>query len=328
MHDYMTDRNPRALPVGESWDTYWRDVEHGAAYSAGGITHPAIQSFWDGVFRAARARYEAPRIVDIGSGNGAVVACAKTAFDGRLPDFTCLDVSASAIEMLEQRFPDVHTVVADACQIPLESAGYDIATSQFGIEYAGLAAMDEVARLVAPGGQVALLLHNQAGSIYQECAANLDAIRTMQKVRFIPYAIDMFEKGFAAVHGADRAEYEAAAKQLAPAVRALESILTQHGTHIADDTVVRLYEDVGKIHENIQRYEPSEVLDWLNGMDGELQAYVGRMASMCEAAIDSETFDRLCNGLREQAFTTIRAAALAEPAEQPPLAWALIATRD
>lgn len=323
----MTDRNPRASPVGESWDTYWRDAEHGAAYTAGGISHPAIQSYWNEVFRAARARYEAPRIIDIASGNGAVVECAKTAFGGRLPDFTCLDISASAIEMLEQRFPDVHTVVADARQIPLESAGYDIATSQFGIEYAGLAAMDEVARLVAPGGQLALLLHNRSGSIYRDCAANLDAIQRVLQANFIPYSIDMFEKGFAAVRGANRAAYEEAAKRLAPAVRTLESILTQHGTHIADETVMRLNEDIGRIHENIQRYDPSEVLDWLNRMDGELQAYAGRMASMCESAIDSETFGRLCDGLRGQAFTTIRAAALAEPAEQPPLAWALIATR-
>ena len=324
----MTDRNSRALPADDSWDTYWRDAERGAAYSSGGVSHPTIQAFWDQFFRTAKARYDAPRIIDIASGNGAVVVCAETAFDGRLPDFTCLDVSASAIEMLEKRFPDMHTVVADARQIPLESGGYDIVTSQFGIEYAGLEAINEVARLVAPGGQLALLLHNQIGSIYQQCAANLDAIRKVQQARFIPYAIAMFEKGFAAVRGADRAEYEAAAKQLAPAVHAVESILTQHGTDIADETIVRLYEDVGRLHERIQHHEPSEVLDWLNRMEGELRAYAGRMTSMCDAAIDSETVDRLCDELRGQEFTNVQTAALAESTEQPPLAWALIASRD
>jgi ubiquinone/menaquinone biosynthesis C-methylase UbiE len=324
----MTDRKSDAPPVVESWDTYWDRTAYGAAYTSEGVSHPAIQSFWDDFFRTVRTQYDAPKIIDIASGNGAVVECAESGFGGQLPDFTCLDVSASAIRILEQRFPAVHTIVADACQIPLDSAGYDIATSQFGIEYAGLEAIDEVARLIAPGGQLALLLHNKAGSIYKECAASLDAIEKMQEARFIPYAIAMFEKGFAACSGADRADYEAAAKQLAPAVRALESIMMQHGKHVAGDTVMRLYDDVGKMHEHIQHYEPSDVLDWLNRLEGELQAFAGRMTSMCGAAIDSNTFDRLCEALRSQAFTTVRAEALAEPDQQLPLAWALIAIRD
>jgi ubiquinone/menaquinone biosynthesis C-methylase UbiE len=324
----MTDHNSQALPTGESWETYWRGAFCGAAFTSGGITHPTIQSFWDEIFRTARAKNNTPKIIDIASGNGPVVDSAMRAFGGRLPDFTCLDISASAIRILEQRFPTVHTIVADARQIPLQSAGFDIVTSQFGSEYAGLEAMDEVARLVAPGGQLALLLHNRSGSLYRECAASLDAIERIQQAEFVPYAIDMFEKGFTACRGADRTEYDAAAKRLAPAVRELESIMTQHGRHVAGDLVTRLYDDVGTMHEHIQRYEPSEVLNWLNRMQVELQAFAGRMASMCDAAIGSKTFDRICEGLRRQAFTTVRAEALAEPDQPLPLAWALVAIRN
>jgi hypothetical protein len=63
-------------------------------------------------------------------------------------------------------------------------------------------------------------------------------------------------------------------------------------------------------------------------MEGELQAFSGRMASMCDAAIDNDTFDHLCDGLREKGFTIARAEALAEPGQQLPLAWALIAIRN
>jgi ubiquinone/menaquinone biosynthesis C-methylase UbiE len=323
----MTDHDSQALPTGESWDTYWRGAVHGAAYTSGGVKHPTIQSFWDEFFRSAKAKSDAPKIIDIASGSGPVVESAMRAFAGQLPDFTCLDISASAIRILEQRFPTVHTIVADARQIPLESAGFDIVSSQFGSEYAGLEAIDEIARLVAPGGQLALLLHKRSSSIYRECAASLDAIERIQQAKFVPYAIAMFEKGFAACRGADRTEYEAAAKQLAPAVVALESIITQHGTHVAGDLVTRLYDDVATIHEQMPQYEPSEVLNWLNRMEVELQAFAGRMASMRDAAIDSNTFERLCEGLRRQAFTTIRAEALAEPDQPLALAWALIAIR-
>jgi len=323
----MTNSKSDSLPPDESWDTYWHGSLHGAAYTSGGISHPAILSFWDEFFKAAMKQYETPNIIDIGSGNGAVVECAKSAFGGQLPDFTCLDISTSAINILKDRFSGVHGVVADACSIPLDSAGFDIATSQFGIEYAGLEAIDEVARLVAPGGQLALLLHNKAGGIHKECAASLDAIERVQEAAFIPYSITMFEEGFAACRGTDRAKYEDAAKQLAPAIRTLESIITQYGEHVAGDTVIRLYEDVGRIHERIQYYEPTEVLGWLERMDGELQAFAGRMASMCNAAIDSATFGRLCERLRGQGYSTKQAEPLAVSDQELPLAWALIAVR-
>jgi len=324
----MTDLDSPLLSTSESWDTYWRDAEYDSAYTSGDGSHPLVQSFWNEYFRGVRAAYDAPNIIDIASGNGAVIECAESSFGGQLPDFTCLDISDAAVKVLEQRFPSVRTVIANAGRIPLGSAGYDIATSQFGIEYAGHEAIGEVARLIAPGGQLAFLIHNQGGSIYQECAANLDAVEKMQQAQFVPLAIAMFEKGFAACRGADRAEYEAAANELAPAVRTLESIMTQYGTHIAGDLVMRLYDDVGTIHEQIQHYEPSEVLDWLNGLEERIRAFAGRMASMSAAAIDDTTFDQLCERLRKRGFTTLRAQALAEPDQRLPLAWVLIARKD
>jgi ubiquinone/menaquinone biosynthesis C-methylase UbiE len=321
-HDSKTAKN------SESWDKYWLRAGHAAAYSGGGISHPLIESFWRDFFAAAAAQYESPKIIDIASGNGALIDCAASAFGGQLPDFTCLDISGAAIETLRAQFPAVHTVVADARKIPLDSAAYDIATSQFGIEYAGVAALTEVLRLLAPGGRMALLLHNRSGVIFRECETNRDAVERVQQAKFIPYAATMFEKGFAACHGADRAEYEAAARQFAPAIQSVESIMLRHGVHVAGDLITRLYDDVATMHENIQRYEPSDVLNWLDAMQDELQAFAGRMESMCQAAIDDETFDRLCTEIRDQGFSTIRADSLKASNQQLPLAWALVATRD
>jgi SAM-dependent methyltransferase len=236
-------------------------------------------------------------------------------------------VSDAAITNIRNRFPRIHGLVADARSIPLDSGGFDIVTSQFGVEYAGLEAIDEAARLLAPGGRFALLLHNQAGSIHQECEESLDAIVRLQESRFIPYAIDMFSAGFDAVRGADRAPYEAAAKQLAPAIGALETIMQEYGQHVAGDTIGRLYSDVGQIHQRIQHYDPGEILDWLNRINGELDAYAGRMSSMSNCAVDSETFAQIVDGLRNRDYTIVRAEPLTIPDHELPLAWALIATK-
>ncbi len=323
----MNKHQSDSSQIADSWDTYWHGTGDVGAYSSGGANHPLILAFWDEFFHAVNQDYIAPNIIDVASGNGAVVERALAVFGDRQADFICLDVSAAAIANIRDRFPAVEGIVSDARSVPLDSGSVDVATSQFGVEYAGRDAIDEIARLPGPGGRLALLLHSQEGSIHQECMESLDAVVRLQESRFIPYAIDMFSAGFDAVRGADRAPYEAAAKQLAPAVGALEAIMKQYGQHVAGDTIVRLYSDVGRIHQKIQHYEPGEVLDWLKRMDSELDAYAGRMLSMSECAIDDESFEQIVTGLRQQDYTIGRADLLTVPDQDLPLAWALIATK-
>ena len=323
----MNKQNPDSSPVADSWNTYWHGTGDVGAFSSGGVNHPAILTFWDEFFQSVKQDYNQPKMIDIASGNGAVIERALAAFGDDQPDFTCLDISDAAIANIRNRFPRVEGITADACNIPLDSASFDVATSQLGVEYAGLDAIDEVARLLAIGGRLALLLHHQTGSIHRECSESLDAIVQLQESRFIPFAIEMFDAGFKAVRGGNRAPYEAAAKQLAPAIDALETIMRQYGPHIAGDTIVRLYNDVDEIHQRIQHYEPTEILEWLKRMDGELNAYAGRMSSMSECAIDNDTFEKISTGLRRQGYTIARADPLLVPDHDLPLAWVLIATK-
>ena len=323
---YMNQDKSDSSQVASNWDTYWHGTGDVGAYSSGGITHPAILAFWDEYFGGVKSKYNIPKIIDIASGNGAVVERALAILGDQQSDFTCLDVSEAAIGNIRDRFPQVNGIVSDACDIPLDSGNFDVATSQFGVEYAGLEAISESARLLASGGQIALLLHIKAGSIHSECVQSLDAITKIKNARFIPHAIDMFDAGFKAVRGADRAAYESAAKKLAPAIGVLEESMRQYGQHVAGDTINRLYNEVGQIHQRIQHYEPDEVLDWLKIMDSELDAYAGRMSSMSEAAIDKETFEQVCTELRNKGYTVNRAEPLLIPDHDLPLAWVLIAT--
>ena len=320
----MIDSRRDSSQVASSWNTYWHGTGNVGAYSSGGVSHPAIQTFWDEYFQTVQQEFDALKIIDIASGNGAVVERALAVFADVQPEFTCVDVSAAAIANIRKRFPQVSGVVADARSIPLVSGSFDVATSQFGVEYAGLDAIDEAARLLRPGGQLALLLHSQAGSIHEECRASLDAIVRLQESKFIPYVVEMFSAGFAAVRGADRAPYDEAGKQLDPAVRTLEAIMLEYGEHVAGDTIARLYGDVARIHNEIQHYEPVEVIEWLQKMGGELDAYAGRMSSMADAAIDGEAFERICASLRDQGYTTKRAEPL--KAGDQELAWVLVAS--
>jgi len=311
-----------------SWDTYWQGTGDVGAYASGGVSHPGVLAFWDEFFHSVKRDYTEPEMIDLASGNGAVIERALAVYQNETAGFTCLDASESAIANIRSRFPQVKGMVANAGEIPFDNGRFDIVTSQFGVEYAGRDAIDEAARLLAAGGHLGLLLHNESGAIHQECLASLDAIVLLQKSHFLSYAHKMFDAGFKAVRGADRAPYETAAKQLAPAIEVLEGIMAEHGQGVAGDTIVRLYSDVAQIHQEMPDYEPDEVLGWLERMESELLAYAGRMTSMAGAAINSVSFKQICDGLVSQGFDLEHAAPLVVPDTDLPLAWALVATRN
>lgn len=168
-----------------------------------------------------------------------------------------------------------------------------------------------------------MLLHCSEGGIYRECVTNLAAVRALQKARFIPLARQMFARGFS---NANREAYEAAAMELEPAFRMLESVMLAYGQHVAGDSVLRLHQDVRRIQGRLKGYEGAEVLDWLARLDAELPAYAGRMASMRDAALDKAAFQGFCAALEARGFQLRRAETLGD-AGPLPLAWALIADR-
>lgn len=310
-----------------SWDTYWQGAWSGLAYGCGGVNHPFIKAFWDDLLSTQIETEHDPKILDVATGNGAIVEAIFRIFGDSRPSVTCVDVSPAAIANVTSRFPDVRGVVADAGDLPFSDHGFDLVTSQFGVEYAGVEAIFDLPRQVAPGGRIVMLLHCSDGLINEESAMNLQAVQRLQDSGFLPLAVDLFTKGFAAVRGADRAPYDAAGKAFAPAVRKVENILLEMGEHVAADTVYRLYNDVARIHQKMPSYDPQEVLAWLRSMESELVAYVGRMQSMLDAAIDKESFMKLRDDLENRKFSLLRAEPLIPAEGTRPLAWTLVAEK-
>ncbi len=307
------------------WDTYWQGTRDADSYAAGGAKHPAIDSYWNATLGEILSSGGDAKILDIATGSGAIL---ENLFERRKDaDITCVDISSAAIDSVQRRYPLVVGIVADANSIPLESSRYDLVTSQFGIEYAGLSAMDEATRLVAPEGTLAMLMHIRPGLIFDECSAALDAVRRTQKAEFVERALRFFEAGFAAVQGAERASYEKAGLKLNLAIEAVDAILSEHGEHVAAGTIAKLYFDVERIHTHIQTHDPDEVLEWLRSMVRELADYAGRMGSMCDAAIDEKTFGAVGERLRKHGFTIVQGAPLLPADGMPPVAWALQAVR-
>lgn len=310
-----------------SWDRYWQGTSQTGAFASGGVSHPAINDFWVAFFNDVKSIYTHPRLLDVATGNGAIVKTALRAFGDVPNEVSCLDISPAAIENINNSFPQVKGFVSDAASINMQSGTFDIVTSQYGIEYAGSDAVIEAARLVKPKGVLTLLMHCESGYIYKECEQSLDAVTRVQNADFIALASNVFKAAFEALSGSDRQPYEAAGLNLMPAISELENIMREYGNHVAGDTICQLYNDVNDIHQNIKKYALTDILSWLNKMDEELDAYAERMSSMINAAISLSTMEDIKATLVAQGFTLEMADKLYGPNNELAMAWVIVAKK-
>jgi hypothetical protein len=129
------------------------------------------------------------------------------------------------------------------------------------------------------------------------------------------------------LRGADRTAYERAARELNPAIKTMEQVVDDHGPDVAGGAIANLYNDVKQMHQNIQRYHPSEVLEWLRAMDLQLEHYVNRMTSMTAAALDEKAFAEFRGIVSSAGCRILQQGPLFAAGDERPLAWALLASR-
>lgn len=152
------------------WRDYWKADRPASCMPEDESTAQEIARVWQGWF----AEYPGgSRILDIATGNGIVLnhaaatgralhrAFALTGVD--LADIDPLRyVSSLEDDMRAARF--IGAVAAE--NLPFDAASFDVAVSQYGLEYADLPrALAEVARVLAPGGALHWLAHSDASEV-------------------------------------------------------------------------------------------------------------------------------------------------------------------
>ncbi len=210
----------------------------------------------------------------------------------------------------------------------MDPYSFDLVTSQFGVEYAGLEGILEAARLVGVGGDLVLVLHCRPGAIYGECSISLQVVDRLRQARFLPLAKAMFKAGFAAFHDAERRPYERAVRKFKPAFRSLEQMLLKHGEGVASGFLLRLRNDIGQIDRRLRHYDPREVLHWIERLNDELMSYRHRMKSTTDAAIKRKTLEQIGVRLTELGFSLIETVPLGAETGNTQLAWSLRARRE
>lgn len=167
-----------------SWDAYWSSgALHSCVGSFGGNYAGEVREFWRAL---ATSLPVGARLLDVATGNGALPALfIEDVPDARQLHIDAVDLanvqpawlaSAPAAARGRTRF---HTGVR-AEALPFADAAFDVAVSQFGLEYTDIArSVAELRRVVRPGGTVALVLHASESLIVRQAREELQHLAWM-----------------------------------------------------------------------------------------------------------------------------------------------------
>lgn len=277
----------------DDWSNYWQGrtgEQSGAALVGAGIENDAdLTAFWQGVFSEASSE---ARVLDLACGAGSAL---KHAASAGIANLSGADISPGALSSLKAAVPSAAVFECSASDTGLPDASFDFVVSQFGIEYAGLeAAASEVARLLAAGGKFIAIVHMTGGGIEQEVAGRLKEGEAIRSSNFIPLAKDMFRTIGTPRSPANDAIAQKAAEAFRPAEQGLAKLAAEKGGLAA-----HLYQGTGQLYQRRKNYELSDILGWLDGMQGEIDAYVGRMSSMIASAASEEDVQAARSRLQE-----------------------------
>lgn len=159
------------------WSHYWRQGPlHSLLGSYSGNYDGVVADFWEEVFCDVPGT---TRMLDIGTGNGAIPALALgTPATPRKFDIHAADLSAIhpdwMLALSDERKARLHFhagMSAESLMFP--DGAFDLVTSQYGFEYTELAdSVPELSRVLAVEGQVAFVLHHTGSRLFAVAQAD------------------------------------------------------------------------------------------------------------------------------------------------------------
>jgi len=155
------------------WRDYWKADRPASCIAENPVTQQQIADVWRQWFVQ---RADGSRILDVATGNGIVLAHAASAARESGRAFQLTGVDLADIDPL-RHVKDLDAGLRNATfiggisaeQLPFAAQGFDAVVSQYGLEYGQLEkALEEVERVLAPGGDLRWLAHTEGSEVIQQ----------------------------------------------------------------------------------------------------------------------------------------------------------------
>ena len=178
-------------------------------------------------------------------------------------------------------------VQAASQRMPFQSQSFDWVVSQFGVEYGGMDGLAEACALAKSDGHICFLIHAPDSAIQQSAKRDLHHVEVIIETGFL-----------AAARSLTLALVKQEEKQLAVSSAEFTEAETQlrAQTAVSADNFAGWLSWFQSLLRRWARYEPQDILDWLNQMEREaVRGFALR--AMRSAALDDDKWGALLDSL-------------------------------
>jgi len=303
-----------------AWSRYWKQgALHSLPGSFSGNYAGRIERFWIDNFATIGG---GRRMLDIATGNGPIPQLACTYCAGRdagMPRIDAIDLAQVAPAWVSSQPVSCRDALhfhsgVSAEALPFDDASFGLVTSQYGIEHCDDArTAPEVARVLAPGGRIALLLHHADSRLVQVAREELRlADWLLRPAGFLDglEAIAPWIRQATTAEGREALHGNADAHHARDAFnRGMQSLAAEAAASPFPDLLEEARNFAAQALASLKDRPTNEVLALVRGYRDNLADARLRYAELCECAMDA---DRL------EAFTArLRAHGLSDASHAP-----------
>jgi len=168
----------------DQWSSYWQDTGNINSFSKDNYDKD-IAAFW----QQEISDKSYIKVIDLACGNGAISWIANDIInkDKNTASITGVDFSNitpfERLKISKDDFPMIDFLGNTRLEkLPFENNTFDIAISQYGIEYSNLKqSIPEIARVLQPTSKLCLIIHSENSEIIQKTAKNLKQYEILLK---------------------------------------------------------------------------------------------------------------------------------------------------
>ena len=295
---------------GWHWSDYWRSgrTDVMTVQTATGPVAFDTQPLWADWFQSFET---GAHLLDLATGNGQVAGYASGAAAAGGKTFAITGVDYADVESATARMPaDCRLMGGVALErLAFPAASFDGASSQFGIEYADTrAALQELGRVLRPGGRALMLIHHADSVITRQTA---DQIAAYDAVLGKSGAIRHARRAFTAhLKGSPASSAEAALRS------AVQQAIARLEPATAFEPVRYMVGYLDDLARGVASYEPNSALARLEVFEAGNAAWRHRQQSQTQAALDEPGRDGFVQRAARAGLTLTDGTDLSDPGGQ------------
>ena len=229
------------------------------------------------------------------------------------------DISQSALDIVKERIPTAQTVACSADSVPFDDHYFDMVVSQFGVEYAGVTAFKEAARILKPNGYLSILSHYQNGYIDIRNHLLLQGAKVVAQTDFINKAIEL-----------TKATFKGSPKQLKRAKELFtkaERPLSNEVKNNPDGIHAHLYFGFKKLYLNRQSYYYEDIYQWLIAMREDIKKNTNKISAIVKVSLSEGDMVNIQSMMESEGLKQVNISTLKIPDTEQIIAWHISARR-